>query len=1023
MDQPQRANAAQMAARNIKMAKGKHLRRPGLAQKESTSTQSLSTPSSETGLFGGSIQASGTFNFASPSTLKFDSTTFGTMPSFRTDGAENNVGGFNQSSGNATTLFGAGAAPPNQPTSQTSQISQKLNGFSSGQMMPGFGSGEVQKTQETPSFNFQGSFKEGSFGGSTSAAVPAASSGSSGLMTNSAPNITANSNSTSIFSFGSKSQQTSNSNSIFGSTGIGSLGGIKFEPSNPVPSQSTSTPIFNFKTSALQNQPSTATKTLGDGFTPSQNVNESISGQETKSDTLGSTHTLFGGLANKSKSDESSFSSISAMPESSKNLFGAPQGTTLMQGPNLNQNLFGSGLASNTCVLAPKSSETWGERSPAPTNALSSIFSISSKDGKQQKDSMSGSGFFSGGNQQNCEAKSSFFMPSAQPLSTTTSAPTTTTLSTSTSTFTTTSTSAPTSSSTPTANLFGQQTTTSNMFSSMKKDSSTVPKKSSPLKTFCEVNRPDAAEPKINPAKSIEAQNIFQFGSNPTGNPFLPSVQPNSSTPIKSNLFGSMSTTPNNQSGLSQLTSVAKSQLPAQSGASQVTSQEIPEAQDSVKQSTITNEKVKEINGFGAFKTPADQSGLGASVNEKHPISFAQSLSANPASNAEMKLSQNIFGQANLSVSGASSSIEFEIEAKKSKDQPSEKSKSSSFPSTSEASCSPSQADFSPRKPIQDSSEVCPTNGNEKSMTTIETDPSKILTRAVNSQHIRKTNKFAPKVLPRNPIFRSLALTSQIKDEDILASLPIGIGDIERQQFCTLYRLRALNNAMGKMFTELPVTSDPQIILNFYIEERRIILEECTSIGRKTKRKCSFEESNDLINNKKRKQFEANNYDPTSEKIEVDASHFPRKRKLDEEDRESQNQDKKNKTSFNDITQGLLNFNDSLLKSEGENNELFKSKKITPSSDETPSSILLSQNSEIQKPSGLMQPPIFSSLNSKLNPDHGVFKKKQDISFSTEEKFQSKLNEPLAAKESNTSNKFRSILDGPSSPNLTNHST
>ncbi|POS82563.1 hypothetical protein EPUL_006671, partial [Erysiphe pulchra] len=689
--------------------------------------------------------------------------------------------------------------------------------------------------------------------------------------------------------------------------------------------------------------------------------------------------------------NKSNLTNLSATSANSNSLFGAPQGPSL-RGANLKQNLFGSELASNTCMMAPKFDETWGKGSPASTNAPTSTFSNYNKDEKSQQDSLSKNDLFPKDNEQSTESKNSLVFSPAQPTSAT--------------------------------NLFGQQTSTSNMFS-LKRDTSTLPKKSSPLKTFCEVIRPDSPEPTMDVSSNVEAQSLNFPTSNTATPPIFATAHSNLSAPVKSNLFGSVGKVPNIESGLSKSTAVAQSQMIVQNDISQIPRQNVTSSGVNLIATEKKNLKETSGFGFGFSNASTNQSRLRSDVNEKHSTSFLQSLAAKPTSNAEMKLSSNIFGQANLSVSSSHPSVTLLMVKKFFWDQTPDETKSFSSKPSNESSLRSTQTSFLPQNPRDTtSSEICRMSGNENTtVSTTEMESSEAPSRIGNSQEIRKRNKYAPNVLPRNPLFRDLALTSQIKDEEIAASLPEGCSEIERQQFFALYRLRALNKAMGKMFSELPVTSDPQIVLDFYMEERRIILDECPSFNRKTKRKFSHEECEYNTTNKKQKQIEVNNSEQELKKPVEEALSFTRKRKLDSDEyQESQNSDKRNKINQNETSQGLFSSDDSMLMTEKEAGSLFMPK-MNPSSPLKPP--IFTNTLMTATPSELMPSSAFPSYDSMTNIENNAYQKQENNSvFGENNSF--KQNDPLASsnlKESSTANKFRSILDGPSHSNVLTHPT
>src|SRR5277367_507218 len=88
MDEARRANAAQMANRNIKAVKG---RRKAPIQSNPGTPQSMSFGGGGGGLFGGSVQAAGTFDFSAPGGgLSFPPSPFGGNNAFGSSATSEN---------------------------------------------------------------------------------------------------------------------------------------------------------------------------------------------------------------------------------------------------------------------------------------------------------------------------------------------------------------------------------------------------------------------------------------------------------------------------------------------------------------------------------------------------------------------------------------------------------------------------------------------------------------------------------------------------------------------------------------------------------------------------------------------------------------------------------------------------------------------------------------------------------------------------------------------------------------------
>ncbi|RKF63829.1 putative ran-binding protein [Erysiphe neolycopersici] len=402
-------------------------------------------------------------------------------------------------------------------------------------------------------------------------------------------------------------------------------------------------------------------------------------------------------------------------------------------------------------------------------------------------------------------------------------------------------------------NSFCHQTPSTNLFSHYIKNQelSNAPDKTPSLKVVHDTIQQEHTEIEMKISDNLEVQ---KFGLSQGINSAFSSMQSFSNASNESNSLESMGKKTMSQNDLTKSNNSEQLQMPGKNDISQLPTQSTIGPKDSDILSKIQREEKNSTNEPGLYKIPVDQCGIKAIGDEKLHGCVVQPLSLKPASKTEMKLNSNIFGQANLSVSSSYPSLNVLMERKFLWDQNPNETKSFSTKSSDEPFKHSSQTSILSQNPKDTtSSEVHYVSGNENTkISTTETESSKALTRISNTQKSRKRNKYAPKVLPRNPLFRNLALTSQIKDEEIIASLPVGCDDIEREQFFALYRLRALNQAMGKLFLGLPITSDPQIVLDFYTEERHNILSNCASLCRKPKRKLSYGESDNYLSKKKR---------------------------------------------------------------------------------------------------------------------------------------------------------------------------
>jgi hypothetical protein len=332
---PQRANAAQLAARKIKDMKPMKGRRGGAPIRHDNPTQQSNPSQGGGGLFGGSVQGAGTFNFSAPAGgLSFP------PPSFGGGNVNNPFGMSNASSPEPSDnegdrpgddratkkRFGSG------PVQQGNAPFQTPNIFGQSQLSNPFGSANAQQTPNGGIFSFGEAQQPQSsginFNSSTATDKPASN----------------------IFSFGAPSQPPASTPSInFGGT----------SENKPVNN------IFSFGQQPAQ-APAPST-----GFSfgaPSQAPAEKPA----------SNPFSFGQASSQPPTTNTSFSSTAATEAPASNLFGTPQ----TQQPALTTNLFGStsqqpaspNIFANLNTPAAPTSNLYGSREQSPAPATNNLF-------------------------------------------------------------------------------------------------------------------------------------------------------------------------------------------------------------------------------------------------------------------------------------------------------------------------------------------------------------------------------------------------------------------------------------------------------------------------------------------------------------------------------------------------------------------------------------------------------------------------------------------------------------------------
>ncbi|KAM3066805.1 hypothetical protein ACMFMG_011874 [Clarireedia jacksonii] len=368
MDNSLRANAAQLAARNIKAKPKRPIRRADGAH-----AAPVASDNSGGGLFGGSVQSPGAFNFSAPtpSGISFPSTFGGFSgnqgssdnedPRADTTGEEEKrrsmkFGG-SGADGSSVPLF----AIPNANTSFSANLTP--NPF-----------GGATNTQQTPAVGGFG------FGSSTQNSAP---SGSSGI--NFGSTVTAPQAST-PFSFGATASQSGANNSVpaFGGFGGANSPSIAEAPKNPFnfssqqqsQSQPPSNP-FNFNSPATQetSAPNNNTNTSASfsGFGSSSMTEAASAPDKTPSlfapatTSAPSTTNLFGTATTSAPSTSNLFGTATASAPSTSNLFG----TATTSAPSTS-NLFGT-----TTTSAPSSSNIFGSTTATAPASTPNLFGAS----------------------------------------------------------------------------------------------------------------------------------------------------------------------------------------------------------------------------------------------------------------------------------------------------------------------------------------------------------------------------------------------------------------------------------------------------------------------------------------------------------------------------------------------------------------------------------------------------------------------------------------------------------------------
>lgn len=368
MDQPQRANAAQMAARTIKAARPSSRQRPRVGGTPPISNAPMplelsgqAAPTASTGLFGGSVQASGAFNFAAPATISLPPPTFGKRVEASSDQEDREGHWPGDDRGGKRPSFNG----------STTATQQRGSGFQATQPF-----GQTQQPNPFAPISQGGSLfnfgqQPGSTGINFNAPVPTQSA------TQPTPNL---------FSFGQTTQQaqpTSPSVSFESTTSNGAAGnnlfGFNSQPAAPASSS------FTFGTSTPQAHPAPTSfsfgKTSGQPSSPGINFGSIPATVAPTSNLFGASQpsnstqplNLFGSSTTAPTTTSSSlFSNLNATASPASNLFGSKTQSSaptnnifggLQQPPQpATNNLFGSSQAPATPFVSQSS------QAPATSN-------------------------------------------------------------------------------------------------------------------------------------------------------------------------------------------------------------------------------------------------------------------------------------------------------------------------------------------------------------------------------------------------------------------------------------------------------------------------------------------------------------------------------------------------------------------------------------------------------------------------------------------------------------------------------
>jgi len=378
MEGQQRANAAQLAARNIKAAKGSRRKTP-LKPNGAVQQSMPFGGDGGGGLFGGGVQATGTFNFSAPGGggLSFPPSPFGNGNMIPGGGVSSPDTSENESDPRADTTgeeaarrkkdFRVGNDQGSQPASFHTP-----NAFGGNQPANPLSQAGSQGSQTGNIFSFQPSMSQPpaspafNFGSTSTQEKPASNPFTFGA-SQPAPSSPAT-------GFGAGSTQDKPGNNIFGSFG-------QQQPAQPAPSS-----IFNFGSPATKDKPAVPSTPFTFGQSSTQPSSSGISFGATPAAEKPTT-SIFGtpqptpsanpfGSLSQPASPSMSFGSTQAAEKPTTNIFGnpQPQPTPTNIFGSLGQQSTPSNMFANPTTSAPPASNVFGQLEQQPAPNSSSLF-------------------------------------------------------------------------------------------------------------------------------------------------------------------------------------------------------------------------------------------------------------------------------------------------------------------------------------------------------------------------------------------------------------------------------------------------------------------------------------------------------------------------------------------------------------------------------------------------------------------------------------------------------------------------
>lgn len=784
MDQSQRANAAQLAARNIK-AKPK-ARRPGMGGSVTGSNSQTpqfapmtSQPQNGGGaLFGGGIadQNGGAFSFsaAAPASLSFPGAGFGNQNSgfgnSSTD-ASNNIGHWEEENRATKRTFGGSTA-----------ISQS-NSFpptSFGQSQPTnmFGSGSQQPTSGGSIF---------SFGGSQQSAAPAF---------NSTP--ASQPPATSAFSFGTSTQPSTSMPFSFG---------------NPMAENKPPSSLFSFNS-----QPSQP-KSGGSGF------NFGTPAAQEKS---ASTPFLFGQAPAQSSGSNINFGSGSGP---------APQNTATNSTFQFGQSpaaqtttsgfAFGSGSATSTPSHEQPANSPFSFNRSSSQPASTSIFGSGATPASQEKPASS---LFQMGQNSAPTSSSSIFSSTPAPEASTPQFSFGTAISTSTNT-----------SGFSIGNIAAaspqSQPTTSNIFGNLKP--------SEPMKTDFFGSTPTASSASTN-SETQPASTGFLFGKSNENNATTsqPFGEQKQAQQVSSNLFGQSSQAASPSFSFGQKTAEVK---PGDTGISDKTQSLFSTLNNyAAPSSNLFGTSPATTSNIHSLNQPVEPSVIEPKINgianpPSATISNAASIfGAAPASNLFSQPKSFVSSRIpNLSIGSANT-------LKPSPSAPASSVESHNKPSFVFGYSQPSASQSPPKNNTSSPLKTfdAPAAASHPPPSGMFPSLSGPVQRAAGASPL-PPNRFMPANYAENDVAADLYAVHDAKDEEILGIVPATYSDEDRQKFIAAFRITTLNQAFYKIQRQIG-TGDMSLFMDFYNEERNLTLAYYMATIKDMKRKSTdeFEDEN-----------------------------------------------------------------------------------------------------------------------------------------------------------------------------------